>query len=113
MEEGSSEILQGTDPTWLAGAAVREGLCMLQGHPMGLGAALIAKTPWRRQKKGMVQMKPVFNPPLSFLTMNYFGISSTHPGKHHKAKATQSSSYPPGQQEIDSTRATLCYWQDY
>lgn len=112
MEEGSCEILQGTDSTWLAGAAVREDLSMLQGHLMGLDVALIAKNPWRRQSRGMVQMKPVFNPPLSFLTMNYFGIGSTRPGKHHQAKAAQSSSFPPGA-EIDSTRGTLFYWQHY
>lgn len=84
---------------------------MLQGHLMGLDVALIAKTPWKRQRKGMVQIKPEFNSPLSFLTMNYFGIRSILERKHHKAKATQSNSYPPGQQEIDSTRGTLFYWQ--
>lgn len=69
-EEGSCELLQGTDSTWLAGSCGRESLSMLQGHLMGLDVALIAKTPWGRQRKGLVQMKPVFNSPLSFLTQN-------------------------------------------
>lgn len=45
--------------------------------------------------------------------MNYFGISSALPRKHHITKATQSSSYPSGQQEVDSTKGTLFYQQYY
>lgn len=68
-KRGAVEYCRGlTLPGWEG--AGREGLSMLQGQFMGLDVALTARTPWRRQRRGVVQMKPVFNSPLIFLTQN-------------------------------------------
>lgn len=69
-KRGAVKYCRGLTPPGWQGAAVTEGLSMLQSHLMGLDVVLIAKTPWGRQRSGMVEIKPVFNSPLSFLTQN-------------------------------------------
>lgn len=76
----------------------------------------LPKLPARRQRRGVVRMKllPVLNSPLiSLCRRNYFGVGSILSRKHCMAKATQSDSYPMGQQVIDPTGGENLSYQEH
>lgn len=76
----------------------------------------LPKLPARRQRRGAVRVKPlpVLNSPLiSLCRRKYFGVSSILSRKHCMAKATQSNSYPTGQQVIDPTGGENLSYQEH
>lgn len=114
MEVGSCEILQGSDSTCLAGSCSEGGFSSCRASSRAWMLPSLPKLPGEGREEGWYRWSKFLIHLWVFLhRINYFGISFILPRKHHIAKATQSSSYPPGQQEIDFTRGTLFYQQHY